>query len=506
MKTRPTPTTQPPQPKTLDRETYYPAFKANDARFDGRIFVGVSSTGIYCRPVCRAKMPKKENCTFYVSSAAAEAAGYRPCLLCRPELAPGLAPVDASPRLARRAALSMEENFPCENNLQELSAALGVTDRHLRRVFEAEFGVSPVQYLQTNRLLLAKSLLTDTGLPVTEIAFAAGFGSVRRFNALFRAHYRMTPSALRKESAPSAGDGDGITLYLGYRPPYPWNDVLAFLAARAIPGVEAVSDGTYRRTAALSQDEKIYHGWISVRHDERGRIKKTRNALAVTLSRTLLPVLPKALARIKHLFDLQCDPAEIYAKLGVMNDIRDGLCAPGTRLPGCFDPFEMAVRAVLGQQITVKAARTLAGRIAAVYGTALAAPACGLTHTFPAAADFCAMGDSIQERLGVLGVTGARSRSIRALASAVSSGEIELTRSGDLDAQMKKILALPGFGPWTVQYIAMRALGWPDAFPHTDYGVKKALEGQTPKEILALSEQWSPWRAYATINLWNSLR
>lgn len=480
-------------------KAYYPAFKANDARFDGRIFVGVSSTGIYCRPVCRVRMPKEENCTFYGSAAAAEAAGYRPCLKCRPELAPGFAPVDAAARLSRKAALRIEEDCLSESSLEALARELCVTDRHLRRVFLSEFGVSPVQYLMTCRLLLTKSLLTDTDLPVTDVAFAAGFGSIRRFNTLFKQHYRLTPTALRKQATPTpAGTQDSLTLFLGYRPPYLWTELLAFLGGRAIPGVEQVAGNAYHRAVVLQQGETVIRGWISVENNEK------RNALAVTLSRSLLPVLPKVLGRVRHLFDLDCDPVEVYGTLQGMNRIRDGLCVPGLRLPGCFDAFEMAVRAVLGQQITVKAARTLAMRMAAAYGTALSTPIEGITHCFSTPAEICGLDGSIENHLGPLGVIGARARSIQALARALERGDIDLSRNADPHAQMEKLHTLPGFGDWTVQYVAMRALGWPDAFPHTDYGVKKALEGLTPKEILALAEEWRPWRAYATIHLWNA--
>ena len=483
----------------LDKAIYYPAFKAHDPRFDGRVFVGVSSTGVYCRPVCRVKMPKEENCAFY-GSAAAEAAGYRPCLKCRPELAPGFAPVDAAARLSRKAALIIEEDCLTETSLEDLAAKLQVGSRHLRRVFKAEYGVSPVRYLQTRRLLLAKTLLTDSALPVTEIAFAAGFGSLRRFNDLFKKHYRLPPSALRKDLKPSgSGGGDSFRLLLGYRPPYDWDSLLGFLAGRAIAGVEAVRGGLYQRTAFISQGRKICRGWLSV-----GRAEK-KNALAVTVSASLLPVLSRVLARVRQLFDLSCDPAEVYEKLRPMNRIKEGLCRPGVRVPGSFEPFEMAVRAVLGQQITVKAARTLAGRLAAAYGSPVATPIEGLTHCFPGPADLARLPGDIENHLGPLGVTGARARSIRALADGILSGDIELSLSADPDRQMEKLLALPGFGPWTVQYVALRALAWPDAFPHTDYGLKAALGGLSPQEILKLAEDWRPWRSYATVNLWNSL-
>lgn len=483
----------------LDNKACYTAMRAHDARFDGRFFCAVSSTGIYCRPVCPVKPPKEENCTFFVSAAAAEAAGYRPCLRCRPELAPGLAPVDSGARLARCAALLMEEDCLAASKISDLAAALGITDRHLRRVFQAEYGVSPVQYLQTQRLLLAKSLLTDTHLSVTDVALAAGFGSIRRFNALFKTHYRLAPNRLRSPDPAPAENKDAITLSLGYRPPYAWDNLLAFLAARAIPGVESVAGNTYRRTVAVKKGPAIHYGWLAVTH------KPNQDALAVTLATTLLPVLSQVLARIKHLFDLNCSPAQVCEKLIAMNELVPGIVVPGIRLPGSFDPFEMSVRAILGQQITVKAARTLAQRVAAAFGEKLVTPFAELTVAFPQPETICGLAAPIENQLGPLGVTGSRARSILALASALAAGSLTLSYGSDPAVEMAKLSELPGFGPWTVQYVAMRALGWPDAFPHTDYGVKKALAGRTPNAILDLAQAWSPWRSYATIILWNSL-
>lgn len=488
--------------KTPDNsdEIRYAALKARDVRFDGRFFVGISSTGIYCRPVCRVRMPKKENCSFYLSAAAAEAAGFRPCLKCRPELAPGLAPVDALSGLARKAALMIETDGLSGSGLSGLADALGITDRHLRRAFGAEFGVSPVQYLQTRRLLLAKNLLTDTDLPVIDVALAAGFGSLRRFNDLFKTRYRLSPTALRRQAPkPRTRTGDQITLRLGYRPPYEWDKMLAFLGGRTIGGVEAVAEGEYRRTVVVSGDGREHYGWISVGHAPE------KNALNVTMALSLLPVLAQVLARVRSLFDLHCNPAEIYECLSAMNEIKPGLCVMGTRLPGCFDPFEMSVRAILGQQITVKAARTLATRLAAAFGREIGASPSGLTHIFPTPERIASLEGEMADHLGPLGIIGSRARSIQALARALTSGEIELSPTADEAEQRRKLLALPGFGPWTVEYLAMRALSRPDAFPHTDYGIKKALEKMTAGEILATAEKWRPWRAYAAINLWNSL-
>ncbi|MGA3114031.1 MAG: AlkA N-terminal domain-containing protein [Syntrophobacteraceae bacterium] len=483
----------------LDAKACYTAMQTHDSRFDGRFFCGVSSTGIYCRPICRARLPKEANCTFFVSAAAAEEAGYRPCLRCRPELAPGLARVDSVTRLARSAALIIEEDCLTTRKIFDLAAMLGITDRHLRRVFFTEYGVSPIKYLQTKRLLLAKSLLTDTRLTVTDVAMAAGFGSIRRFNDLFREHYRLTPSKLRNNGQSLAENNDEITLSLGYRPPYAWNNLLSFLAVRALPGVESVDDNAYRRTVSIEKGATVHYGWISVAN------KPKQNALSVTLAPTLFPVLSQVLARIRHLFDINCSPEKVYEKLVTINELRPNICVPGIRLPGCFDPFEMSVRAVLGQQITVKAARTLAMRLAAVFGKKIATPFTGLAFTFPQPDKICALEVGIENHLGPLGITGAKTRSILALAKALEAGSITLSYLADPGHELAKLRELPGFGPWTVQYIAMRALGWPDAFPHTDYGVKEALFGMAAEEILALSQAWRPWRSYATITLWNSL-
>lgn len=479
---------------------WYSMFKSKDPRFDGRFFVGVSSTDIYCRPVCRAKLPKPENCAFYPTAAAAERAGYRPCLLCRPELAPGNAPVDATPSLVQRAVRMLEEHCGGEESLPDIAARLGYTDRHVRRAFVAEYHVTPVQYLQTCRLLLAKNLLTGTTLPVLDVAMAAGFGSLRRFNALFKKRYRMPPTALRKPTTAVDADDRHPALSLGYRPPYPWDTMLAFLAARAIPGVETVADGEYRRTARFTLPSgKTVAGWVAIGHQPRN------HTLSVTVDAALLPALAQVLARVRHLFDLACNPDAVFEALSSMNAIRPGLCVKGTRLPGCFDPFEMAVRAVLGQQITVKAARTLAARIVEAFGAPIRTGIDGLSRLFPAPEIVLSLGEPIGNHLGPLGVTAARANTIRALASALVNRAVDFSVCARPEDEIKKLMALPGIGVWTAQYIAMRALGWPDAFPHTDYGVKKALEPRTEKEMLTLAEAWRPWRGYAAVNLWNSL-
>ncbi|MDL2253468.1 helix-turn-helix domain-containing protein [Ruminococcaceae bacterium OttesenSCG-928-I18] len=478
----------------------YAALKAKDARFDGRFFVGIKTTGIYCRPICRARQPLEKNCSFYATAAEAEQAGYRPCLLCRPELAPGTSKTDAAAHLAFRAAKLLEENCGGGQHLEELAGRLGCTDRHLRRVFVREYHVPPVQYLQTCRLLLAKNLLTDTDLSVLDVAMASGFGSLRRFNDVFKKQYQLSPTALRKQAPTEKRQGSGITLALGYRPPYRWEEVLGFLAARAIAGIELVQDGEYRRTAHFTNAENIhFYGWVGVSHLPQ------KNALAVRVSESLLPVLPQVLARVKHLFDLCCEPCVIHETLSVMNEIRPGLCVLGTRLPGSFDPFEMTVRAVLGQQITVKAARTLAFRMAEAFGKPVQTAVEGLTHVFPCPEDILRLEGPIENHLGPLGVTAARAKTIFALAQMISRGELDFDLPAEPQEEMKKLMTVRGIGSWTAQYIAMRTMAWPDAFLETDAGVKKALAAYPQKELLKMAEAWRPWKSYAMIHLWNTL-
>lgn len=485
---------------TDNKNALYAAFRARDARFDGRFFVGISSTGIYCRPVCRARKPKPENCTFYHSAAEAEQAGYRPCLLCRPELAPGNSITDSAANLVYRAARMLEKNCGSGQSLEEIAGRLGCTSRHLRRVFTAEYNVSPVQYLQTCRLLLAKNLLTDTDLPVLEVAMAAGFGSLRRFNDLFKKQYKLSPTALRKGNSEGEKQNDSITLALGYRPPYHWEDMLNFFAGRAIIGVEVVKNSEYMRTVHLKNTKgKDVYGWVRV-----GHIPK-KNALSVTVSGTLLTVLPQVLARVRQLFDLSCDPDAVYETLRVMDDIRPGICVLGTRVPGCFNEFEMAVRAVLGQQITVKAAGTLAARLAQTYGTPIQTGIEGLTHVFPSPGDIFTLAAPIEDHLCPLGVIAARAKTIYELSRVFVQGEIDFDLPAQPEKEMKKLMSIRGIGNWTAQYIAMRAMEWPDAFLETDAGVKKALKPCTSKELLQMAEAWRPWRSYATVNLWNTL-
>ena len=485
----------------LENDSLYAVYKAKDARFDGRFFIGISTTGIYCRPVCQARQAKAENCTFYSTAAEAEQSGYRPCLLCGPELAPGKGITDAGATLAYRAARMLEESCGNCQTLDELAGQLGCTGRHLRRVFTEQFNVSPVRYLQTCRLLLAKNLLTDTNLSVLDVAMAAGFGSLRRFNDLFKNHYRLTPTALRKRMPGERKPSNDITLALGYRPPYRFDEMLRFLAGRAIFGVEIIKDGEYWRTVNLTDAKgRDIYGWLRVGH------KPQKNLLTVTVSETLLTVLLQVLSRVRHLFDLYCDPDTIYETLSSMNTIQPGLCVPGTRLPGSFDAFETAFRAILGQQITVKAANTLASRLVSAYGTPIQTDIPGLSHVFPSPKNILGLEEPIENHFGPLGIISTRAKAIYRLAGELEKEEIELDLCAEPEAEMKKLMTIPGIGEWTAQYIAMRTMGWTDAFLETDVGVKKALEPYRAKELPQIAEAWRPWRSYATINLWNSLQ
>lgn len=470
---------------TLNPDHCYQAVLSHDTRFDGAFFVGVSTTKIYCRTVCTAKTPHPDHCTFY-PSAAAENAGYRPCRRCRPELAPGNARIDSLGRLAAAAAGRIESGALTGGSVADLAEEMGISERHLRRVIESEFGVSPVQLAQTQRLLLAKRLLTDTALPIGEIAFASGFASLRRFNALFGERYNLNPSSLR-QSRPAGGSLETLRCEVAYRPPLSWDSLRSFLVSRASSGVEASdAEGRYLRTVRFGEKR----GWLAAAP------VPGRNTLRVEVSASLASVLPATLARVRRLFDLAASPQQIAAHLGPLADGH-----PGLRVPGAWDGFEMAVRAILGQQVSVKAASTLAGRFAAAFGEPIDTPFAALTHLAPTPERVAA---ASAEEITALGIVRARAASILAVAKAVSGGTLCLDLSRDAEETIAQLKTLPGIGEWTAQYIAMRALAWPDAFPHSDLGIVKAL-GDSPKRVLEIAEQWRPWRAYAAMHLWKSL-
>jgi AraC family transcriptional regulator, regulatory protein of adaptative response / DNA-3-methyladenine glycosylase II len=482
----------------LDPDAAYRAMKAHDARFDGRFFVGVTSTGVYCRPVCRVKLPRRENCRFFTSRAQAEAAAFRPCLKCRPEIAPGLSQMDSSQALADTAARWIEHAVHSGDKLAgmaALAARLGVTDRHLRRIFQAAHGVGPHEYLTTQRLLLAKQLLTDTALPVTQVALASGFDSLRRFNAAFAGHYRLTPSRLRGEGgSPGRAQRDAalLPLRLAYRPPYDVDAMLAFFARRAIAGVEEVDGTTMRRTLGWRHGGTRIAGWIAA------RFVRERHEVHLTVSPSLAPVMGAVLQRVRHGLDLDADPALIDPVLAALPQP----AVAGTRLPGAMDGFELAARVILGQQVTVKAARTLVHRLVGRFGETVETPFPGLTHVFPSAETIAA---ADPEAIGTLGIVRQRVKALQALAQAVADGRLELHRAAPLEATLETLRALPGVGEWTAQLIAMRALAWPDAWPAADIGLMNALGSRDPKHITALAEAWRPWRAYAVMALWQQL-
>jgi len=471
----------------LDPEACYRAMRARDPRFDGRFFVGVSSTGIYCRPVCTVRTPKRENCRFFSSAAVAESRGYRPCLRCRPELAPGNASVDARHRIAQAAASLIEDGALNEAGIDGIADRLGVAARHLRRVFRSEFGVAPVAFAQTQRLLMAKRLLTDTALPVTDVAFAAGFGSLSRFDALFKQRYRLSPDQLRKTQKPSAHP-DVLTFELSFRPPYDWASLIGFLGARSVGRVEEVESSSYRRIARIAQDGRAHTGWVEITPHQH------KPVLRVEVSASLAKTLPPLLSRVKHLMDLSCNPMEIHEALGPLAALR-----PGLRVPGAFDGFEIAVRAVLGQQVSVAAARTLAGRFVAAFGSPVDSPFAALSAAFPTPEGIAGLAVTDVSRLGVL---PSRARTIIELAGALARGEVRLDPSVGVTATLERLRSIPGIGEWTAQYIAMRALAWPDAFPHPDLGVMKALRETSARRVLTAAERWRPWRAYAVMHLW----
>jgi len=479
---------------TIDDDICYRALTARDARFDGLFFVGVKSTGIYCRPVCTAKTPGRPRCRFFASAALAEQAGFRPCLRCRPELAPGHAPVDNARTIARAAARRIEAGaLNGGGNLETLATNLGLSSRQLRRCVRSELGVSPVELAQTNRLLLAKRLTAETQLPMVQVALAAGFESVRRFNALFRSHYQLTPSDLRRSSSKSI-TADCLRLTLAYRPPLAWNALLRFLAARAIPGVECVTGGTYHRTVAVGE----LRGWLSV------SAVADRNELKVDLATALSPALPLILVRLRNLFDLDARP-DVFAE----HLAQDSLLAPslrenpGLRVPGAFDSFELGVRAILGQQVSVRGASTLAGRVAERFGVTIKTPLACLNRIAPTAK---ALSTVRAATLASVGLPNARAECLRNLARVVADRSIDLEPGVDPTAIVAQLIELPGIGPWTAEYIAMRGLRWPDAFPAGDLGLVKASGLKSAKALQAAAEAWRPWRAYAAMHLWESLR
>lgn len=485
-----------------ERAICYRALLARDTRFDGVFFTGVKSTGIYCRPVCSVKTPRESSCTFFPNAASAEAAGFRPCLRCRPELAPYALQQNLAYAVWQRIAAGALNH----GDLEALSEQVGLSSRQLRRVLLQHFGVSPVELAQTQRLLFAKKLLQETRLPMTELAYAAGFGSLRRFNALFVERYGLAPTAVRRQAnaqtSKDAQAGDALVLRLAYRPPYNWAEILRYLAGRAIPGVEAVQldEQLYRRSVRIGDAA----GWVQVRH------LADKQQLELEVAPHLAPHLMELLARVRIQFDLDANPEVIEghlrqdALLGARIDL-----VPGLRVPGSFDTFELAVRAVLGQQVSVAGATTLSGRMVERYGELLATPFDKVTRHFPLAHVLAAasLGDIAQ-----IGMPGSRAQTIINLARHAAEGRLDFKPGTSLQQAVQQMRTVGGIGEWTAQYIALRALRFPDAFPAGDLGLQKAAAlgaadtiRLTEKQLLARAAGWSPWRGYAALILWNSL-
>jgi AraC family transcriptional regulator of adaptative response / DNA-3-methyladenine glycosylase II len=479
----------------LDHEACYRALCQRDPRFDGRFFTGVRTTGIYCRPICPARTPRAENVTFYPTAAAAQEAGFRPCLRCRPETAPDLGAWRGTSNTVSRALGLIELGALDEASIDDLAARLGVGERQLRRLFRQHLGASPVAVAQTRRVLLAKQLIHETRLPMAEIAFAAGFGSVRRFNETFQALFARPPGALRRAGKPeiSAGPQGEIGVTLRYHPPYDWPGMLDFLRARAIPGIERVTATAYARTVQLGGVQ----GTVAV-------ARAAGNALCATIRFPRLAALPVLIARLRRVFDLAADPVPIVAHLA-----KDPVLAPlvkarpGLRVPGAWDGFELALRAVPGQQITVGAAARLAGKLVAAHGARLREPEGDLTHVFPEPAVLAGAD------LTTFGLPRSRAAALCAMAAAALADPHLFDATATLDDAVRRLKAIRGVGEWTAQYIALRQLREPDAFPAADLGLLRAMAvheggGRSASALLGRAETWRPWRAYAAQHLWAS--
>lgn len=464
---------------------------SRDARFDGLFFTAVTSTGIYCRPVCPARSSKRENVRYYANAAAAETAGFRPCLRCRPELAPGNEEWRRGDHLVARALKLIDAGMLTEGSLDEMALQVGIGTRQLRRLFVEHLGASPINVHNTRRLLFAKQLLTDTALPITQVALASGFGSLRRFNAAFRQANRIAPSELRRH--PRATSGAPLRLRLGYRPPYAFDEVLGFLRTRALPGVELVDDKSYSRLFASAEGP----GWLRLRASPRHE-----HALELELHCPRSAQMLDVVTRLRRMFDLDANPEVIAATFA--SDARLGpLIArrPGLRLPGGWDGFEVAVRGILGQQISVAAARTLATRMVHRWGEPVRqSPLPGLEKMFPTPAALA------QADLCEVGVTAARAATISGVAQAVLDGRVDFQPGQTLDTFVARWVSLRGIGDWTAQYIAMRALSHPDAFPAADLILRREASVEAAplatRALIARAEAWRPWRAYAVMHLW----
>lgn len=464
---------------------------SRDPRFDGKFFIAITSTRIYCRPICPSPHAKRKHVRYFPSAASAAAAGYRPCLRCRPEAAPGTPAWLGTSAVVRRALRLIDEGFLDRDSVERLAERLGIGARHLHRLFLQHVGASPVAMAQTRRLHFAKRLLDETQLPITEIAFAAGFKSIRRFNSAFHETFRRSPRDLRRQrcAAIVRAEEDEVVLRLSFRPPYDWLQVRDFVAARALPGVERVNEREYARTVSTARG----HAVICVQPVEG------EDALELRVRGTEPGALLQISSAARRAFDVAADPARIAVAFQP-----DPLLAPlvkrrpGLRIAGTWDAFECAVRAVLGQQISVAAVRILAGRLVARAGRTVPAASGGLTHLFPTPAELATA------NLDGLGLTPSRVLAVQTLARAVNDGQVDF--ASPTERICAALTALPGIGEWTAQYVALRALGEPDAFPASDLVLRRmAAAGGTPCSVKALQEKaqaWRPWRGYAAMHLW----
>jgi AraC family transcriptional regulator of adaptative response / DNA-3-methyladenine glycosylase II len=479
----------------LDREACYRALQTRDARFDGRFYTAVITTGIYCRPICPARPPKLQNCIFLPSAGAAHQLGFRPCLRCRPEIAPGVAGWRGTVNTVSRALHLIAEGALDDGNVEELAERVGVGARHLRRLFDRHLGATPISVAQANRILFAKKLIGETHMSMTEIALAAGFGSIRRFNDVFLKTYKRAPNTLRRRTQSASNEAVGVTLKLPFCPPYDWQAIVGFLRLRAIPGVECVEDERYCRSFALD----------GVRGIVEVRPVAGANHLLATIRTSAVAPLAAIVGRVRRLFDLDADMTTIDAHLARTPQLARAVRErPGVRVPGAWDSFELAVRAVLGQQISVPAATTFAGRLAAACGETLEnlnEPAGFFpTRLFPTPAAIA------RADLMSIGLTRQRAATLTSLGNAMLADSQLLRPYETLDETVHKLSQLPGIGTWTAQYIAMRALREPDAFPATDLGLLRSLRTHrkrpSPAQLTEIAHAWRPWRAYAAVRLW----
>ena len=473
---------------TLDWQVCSRARLSRDARFDGKFFIAVLTSRVYCRSICPAPTAKEKNVRYYPTAAAAAEAGFRPCLRCRPECSPGKPAWLGTPATVSRALRLIGESGVEDGGVEGLAGRLGVGSRHLRRLFVRHLGATPSAVAHTRRLHFAKKLIDETALPMNEIALSSGFGSVRRFNAGIRLVYHRTPTQLRRLARQTAVQPANQYLFkLRFRPPYHWQGMLDFLAARAIPGVEEVDHGTYRRTISLNGSD----GYFDVSRDEQDV------ALAVRVQFGDPRALFFIIERIRAIFDLNADWAAIRRGLRSDRELRPRLNSePGLRVPGCWNGYELAVRAILGQQVTVKGASVLAGRIAKTFGRPFKGGG-ELTHIFP---DAFSLAD---EKLEGVGLPRARAETIRQLSRAVRDGNLSFEGVVDIQGFLTRFCKIPGIGEWTAQYVAMRALGEPDALPAGDLGLLRALGLEDRRSLEIRAGAWRPWRAYAAMYLWS---